>query len=489
MIDTHAHIDSVQFDDDRADVIKRAKESGIEKIIVPAIQASTFPNLFQIVNSYDILYSGVGIHPHHALEFKEHIDDIEYYSKEAKVVAIGEIGLDYYYDFAPKKVQIDAFRQQLKIAKEKKLPVIVHNRDSDNDLIECLKKEQNGELNGVLHCFSSGKEMLYKAFDLGFYVSFTGNITFNKNRLPEIIEVTPLDRILLETDSPYMTPIPHRGKRNEPSFVKYIAKKISEIKSIDLEEVKMKTTENAKKLFKLSIIILLFIFQFTTYSQTPPKIVMEPQQYEVEEEYNPYRKYIGISPVIGFNTIVYTYTLPKNDYLPSGEKDVSMEGILAYGGSLSISPLEFLVVEFTYLYSKNEKFAREWDYTINPNIHKFYEFSTHWISNPTGRISIFGTLGYTIIDNKYGRDTTQAPGYFESTVSGINVGIGAYINIPTPYGLLVPSFGWRLNFELGTSESNYPHNYQGELVIIPTKVKTFFSIPRLQLIWFLPISW
>ncbi len=489
MIDTHAHIDSIQFDEDRFEVIKRAKESGIEKIIVPAIQPETYARLMEIVNSNEILYCGIGIHPHHALEFKEHINEIENYSKEAKVVAIGEIGLDYYYDFAPKRVQIDAFRQQLIMAKQKKLPVIVHNRKSDEDLINNLKIEQNGDLIGVLHCFTSSKQMLYKTLDLGFYVSFTGNITFNKNNLHKVIKETPLDRILLETDSPYMTPIPHRGKRNEPSFVKYIAEKISEIKSIDLEEVKMKTTENAKKLFKLLIITLFFIFNFTTYSQTPPKIVMEPVVYEIEEEYNPFRKYLGASFVLGFNTIVYTYTLSQNDYLPSGEKDVSMEGILAYGGSLSVSPFDFLVVEFTYLYSKNEKFAREWDNTINPNYHSFYEISTHWIANPTGRISIFGTIGYTVISNKYGREIKISPGFVESTNSGINVGIGAYINIPTPYGLIVPSFGWRLNFELGSSETNYPYNHQGELKLIQTSVKTFFSIPRAQLIWFLPISW
>ncbi len=489
MIDTHAHIDLPQFESDRNEVIQKAIFIGIEKIIIPAIEPKTFDNLIMTVNSHKILYCGIGIHPHNALEFNSNIDKVAKYCVNNKVIAIGEIGLDYYYDFTPKDLQIDAFRNQLSIAKSHELPVIIHNREADDDILKSLKSEQNGSLKGVLHCFSSPKDFLFKALDMGFYISFTGNITFKNNNLSEIVKETPIDRMLLETDSPYMTPTPNRGKRNEPSNVIYIAEKISEIKSIPLEEVKMKTTQNAHQLFKLlTIVFLLILIQFTAFSQVP-KIVMEPQTYEIEEEYNPYRKYIGIAPVIGFNTIVYTYTLPKNDYLLAGEKDVSMEGIIAYGGSISIGPLEYLVIQFTYLYSKNEKLAREWDYTLNPNFHRFYEISTHWISNPTGRIGIYGTLGYSVIHNLYGREKVKDPGYLESISSGINVGIGAYINIPTAYGLIVPTFGWRLNFELGTSKSDFPYNSNGELVVIPTTVKTFFSIPRVELIWFLPISW
>lgn len=485
MIDTHAHIDTEAFDGDRDDVIARAVESGVGCIIIPAINPAGFDKLFDVADSSPHLKCGVGIHPHHALECNgTELARIRREAKREKVVAIGEIGLDYYYDFAPVDVQKNVFRDQLRIARETCLPVIVHNREADSDILEILGQEQDGTLGGVLHCFSSPADTLQKALDLGFHVSFTGNITFKKSTMDEVVMNAPLDRIMLETDSPYMTPVPFRGKRNEPSLVRLVAQKIAEIKSVTIEEVIKMTTINAKKLFNLSLIfVLAFIMASPAWSQLKNIKINEPEDDQLEEEVNPYRKYIGISPVLGINTIVYTY------YLEEGQLDISNEGITAYGASLNIGLFNFLVFEATYLYSKNEKIAKDWNYLLNPNYHRFAEFSLHWIANPWGRINIFATTGLSAVFNSIGRRTYE--GFYENNQLGINTGIGAYINIPTKWGLIAPSFGWRLNFPLGKIQSNYARRVSGqtEPEIIETNVSTFFSIPRLQVIWFLPFKW
>jgi hypothetical protein len=330
-------------------------------------------------------------------------------------------------------------------------------------------------------------ETLNNALELGFSVSFTGNITFKKTDLDEQVTNTPMGSLLLETDSPYMTPVPNRGKRNEPSLLGLVAQKIAEIKNISLEEVKKMTNDNAKKLFRI-LIILAFAFISINPVLAQASIEDEDLEYEEEDLHARYRKYIGISPVIGFNTIVYTYYLPGDK-----EKEVSNEGIPAYGASLAAGLLDFMVLEFTCLYSKNTKTAEEWNYTINPNYHYFYEFTSHWIANPSGRIGIYGSFGYSIIHNMYGvsiSDTTTPSGYLESTNSGINAGLGIYIHIPTSFGMIVPSFSWKLNFELGNSTTKLYEKINGEQVVTDTEVSSFFSIPRIQVIWFMPfIKW
>ncbi|MCL5991603.1 MAG: TatD family hydrolase, partial [Bacteroidetes bacterium] len=260
MIDTHAHLNFEAFKDDIDEVIQRAKSGGVEYIIVPGVEPENLNSLLEFAKSREEIYCGMGIHPHNAkgAGIKE-LKIVEKNSEEKKVVAIGEIGLDYYYDFAEPDEQKKIFREQIKIAKKKNLPVIVHNRQADEDIYNILNEEQDGNLNGVLHCFSSNVDFLDKAVNLGFNVSFTGNITFKKVNLDEVLIKAPIERILLETDSPFMTPVPFRGKRNEPSYVKYVAEKIAELKNISIDEVISMTTANAKKLFGL-ITILLFLF-------------------------------------------------------------------------------------------------------------------------------------------------------------------------------------------------------------------------------------
>ena len=263
MIDTHAHIDADVFDEDRDQMIAQAYENGVKAIIIPAIEPDRYDEVLSICNQYEHIYCGMGVHPHNANDYSAPVEDrIIALLENPKVRAVGEIGLDYYYEFAPKDVQQEVFRRQLNIAKSYDMPVIIHNRESDDDMIEILQEEQNGELKGVLHCFSSDLTMLHKALDLGFHVSFTGNITYKKSILDEIVRATPLDKIMIETDSPYMTPVPHRGKRNEPQFVRFIAQKIADIHALTFEEIITMTSNNAKSLFRLPLFLIVFLLDF-----------------------------------------------------------------------------------------------------------------------------------------------------------------------------------------------------------------------------------
>ncbi len=198
MIDTHAHIDTEQFDEDREAVIERSREAGVEKIIIPAIEPKDFQRILDVVHKHENIFCGMGIHPHNANELNGQTrETIENLCSDDKVVAVGEIGLDYYYDFTPKDVQQKAFAEQLDIAKNHNLPVIVHNRESDEDLLQIIKEKQDGTLTGVLHCFSGDENMLKEALDLGFYISFTGNITFKKSKSDNLVAMTPSERLLL----------------------------------------------------------------------------------------------------------------------------------------------------------------------------------------------------------------------------------------------------------------------------------------------------
>ncbi len=252
MVDTHAHIDTEAFDADRDAVLQRAQAAGIEAIIIPAITIERTDVAEQLVAEYPWIYRAVGIHPHHAASATPTLfEQVERSVTAPKVVAIGEIGLDYYYDYAPPPVQREVFRIQLRIAKHVGLPVIIHNRDADGDVLELLEQEQDGSLRGVLHCFSSPLPVLERALALGFCVSFTGNITFRRWSDVELLRAVPSDRFMLETDSPYMTPEPHRGKRNEPAFVRFIAERLAVVRQTTIEEIVMTTTATAKRLFNL----------------------------------------------------------------------------------------------------------------------------------------------------------------------------------------------------------------------------------------------
>lgn len=259
MIDTHSHIYSEHFDSDFDLMIQRAKNFGIEKIIVPATKPSEFHKIFNLINKNKIfIYGCLGIHPHHAHEINDtDLLNLESLSLNKNIVAIGEIGLDYHYDFCPKEIQKDVFRKQLRIAKKLNLPVVIHNRESDEDVIQILKEEKDDNLQIQLHCFSSKLDVLKEALNLGSYISFTGNITFKNSNLNEIVNFVPDDKIMIETDAPYMTPVPNRGKRNEPSNLVIIAQKLSEIKNRSLQEIILMTTKNARIFFNLTTFLFL----------------------------------------------------------------------------------------------------------------------------------------------------------------------------------------------------------------------------------------
>lgn len=497
MIDTHAHIDGTEFDDDRELLIERAKSIGITKIIIPAIEPNRFDKLWNVVNSDNILYCGFGVHPNSANEYNDIAEKI-IISKlnEKKVVAIGEIGLDYYYDYSSKETQKKVFERQLNIAKQYLKPVIVHNRESDNDileLIESVQKNSKNELTGVLHCFSSEKSVLKKALDLNFYVSFTGNITFKNSKLDEIVKYVPNDKFMIETDSPYITPVPFRGKRNEPSYVSYVAEKISEIKNIEIKEIINMTTQNALNLFKLSMILLCLNFIFTSNLKSQTKInnknsqvqsneeeVIEEENYEEEEEViNPYKRKFGIGFFGGPNTIVVTeYYKPgvREDGLT--ELNKSYEGFIFYGGSLQYSPFDFLILESSYYTSKDNTLALQFG-NREPDYYSGFELSTLWIANPSKRINFFGGIGGTLLMNSLNNE--------QSTAFGLNFSIGFIGNVKFDnIGLFNIVAQWRLNPRFGRQSQSFPEIKDGKETgkIIDVEASQFFSMPRFSLIWY-----
>jgi TatD DNase family protein len=250
-VDTHAHLFSPEFGDDLDSVIDNAKSNGVDYIIVPATDLETSKKVIELSDKYEIIYGAVGIHPHETKNWDAAlINQIEDLSQHNKIVAIGEIGLDYYYDFSPKEKQIAAFRAQLDLAIKRNLPVILHNREADDDMMSILKSYAGTGLRAQLHCYSSSLENANDLIQMHHFISFTGNITYKKmENLRHIISNTSLDHILVETDSPYMSPNPFRGKRNEPSHVKIVAEKIAELHKMTVEQVGMITSFNAFKLF------------------------------------------------------------------------------------------------------------------------------------------------------------------------------------------------------------------------------------------------
>jgi TatD DNase family protein len=256
-IDTHAHLNYNELKKDLQDILKRAFDSGVEKIIVPATDYKSSLEITELVQKYEMLFGAVGIHPTELKDFEEsQLGEIENLAMEKKIVAIGEIGLDYYWEPYDKELQNRVLYSQIQIAKRCNLPVILHNRNSSEDLIRIVENEyDNRTLKAQFHSFSGDIEMAKKCFDMGFYISFTGNITY-KPRVDtfiayEIVKACPDDRLLLETDTPYLPPVPYRGKKNEPAFIKHTAQKIAELKSITIDELAVKTTNNAEKFFNI----------------------------------------------------------------------------------------------------------------------------------------------------------------------------------------------------------------------------------------------
>jgi TatD DNase family protein len=256
LIDTHAHINFPEFKETTTgNILANAKQNDVQYMINIGSDLKTSQESAALAENHSEIYAAVGIHPHDAQAAAvdpSQLNGINNLLKKDKVVALGETGLDYFKNYCPINIQKDIFEQQLEIAINNNKPIIIHNREADNDIYEILKS--TGYQKIVIHCFSSDVAYARKILDLGFYISFTGNITFPKNATgQEVAKYVSLDRIMVETDCPFMSPVPHRGKTNEPAFVKHVAEKIAELKNISLAEVAEQTTKNAVKFFGLPI--------------------------------------------------------------------------------------------------------------------------------------------------------------------------------------------------------------------------------------------
>ena len=247
LIDTHCHIYYDNFKNDFNEVLERAQKNNIKKIICVGVDIESSMESIQLAEKHEMIYASVGYHPHESKEANNnYLDQLELMLNHKKVVALGEIGLDFHYNHSEKETQIKIFKEQLILAKTMNKPVIVHNRNSDDELLKCIIETKSSK--GVVHCFASNFNFAKKLFKEGYYISFTGLVTFAKD-LIDVVENTPLDSFMIETDAPYLTPKPHRGKRNEPSMVKIIAEKIAKIKDMDISANETATTANAKNLF------------------------------------------------------------------------------------------------------------------------------------------------------------------------------------------------------------------------------------------------
>ena len=255
LIDSHAHIQGKEYTGEVETVLARAREAGIDKIIAVggAGDMSSNNDAVALADSYANVYATVGMHPHDAKDVgTEELKKLRDLTVHPKVVAVGEAGLDYYYSHSPHDVQRRVFTDFIHLARQTGLPLVVHERDAAKDAAQLLRSEGNGDLRGVIHCFTGSFEAARTYLDLGFYLSFTGIITFkNAEPLREVLRQVPLERIFVETDSPYLTPVPHRGKRNEPAYVKLVAETVAKVKGVSLEEVAETTTRNVRGLFRI----------------------------------------------------------------------------------------------------------------------------------------------------------------------------------------------------------------------------------------------
>lgn len=249
-IDTHTHLQFSHYDADRSDVIESALRSGIDCMINVGTNIEDSLESLRIAKQYDRVYSSAGIHPHDSEGVSESdYESIDSLLKEDKVVALGETGLDFYRNYAPYDVQEEIFRRFLRMGADRGVPVIIHNRGASREMMDILSDEMNGKVNGVMHCFSGDVEFAEYCIEAGLYISFTGNITYKNFKRDDVLQFVSLDRILIETDCPFLAPHPLRGKRNEPVNVRFVAKKIAEVKNISLEEAGKVTSENARTLF------------------------------------------------------------------------------------------------------------------------------------------------------------------------------------------------------------------------------------------------
>ena len=253
LIDSHCHLDDPRYDADREEMTQRAREAGIAHFVTIGCDLETSRAAVTLAEQHPFISATVGVHPHEVKRIEAGwYDALQALATSTRVVAYGEIGLDYHYDHSPRDVQRERFREQVRLAHALNLPLVIHTREAQEDTMTILREENAAEVGGVFHCFAGDAWLAKDALDLGFSLSFSGIITFqNATMLRDIVKTVPLDRILIETDSPYLTPVPYRGKRNEPAYVRYVAEKIAELHGLSVPEVEEATTQNTKRLFRI----------------------------------------------------------------------------------------------------------------------------------------------------------------------------------------------------------------------------------------------
>ncbi|MBU9674703.1 TatD family hydrolase [Planococcus sp. CP5-4] len=253
-IDTHVHLNADQYDEDLQEVIDRALNSKVEKMVVIGFDRKTIKRAIELAEHYDFIYAVVGWHPVDAIDCTdEDLEWIEQLAAHEKVVGIGETGLDYHWDKSPRDIQQQVFRKQIQLAKRVKLPIIIHNREATEDVLTILHEEDAQEVGGVMHCFGGSVETAQESIKMNFMISLGGPVTFKNAKKPkEVAAEIPLEHLMIETDAPYLAPHPYRGKRNEPSYVPLVAEEIARLKELPVETVAEATTENAKRFYKLS---------------------------------------------------------------------------------------------------------------------------------------------------------------------------------------------------------------------------------------------
>lgn len=251
LIDTHAHLNDPKFAEDMDEVVARANDAGVEQIIVCGYDLQSSRDAIALADRFGCVYATVGVHPHDAKTYAAAVEEaLEEMSAHEKVLAIGEIGLDYHYNFSPREQQLKAFRAQIDLAERLGMPIVVHSRESNDEALEVLTSGAGNTPAGVFHCFSGDEAFAQRVIEAGFYIGVDGPLTYPASeKLRRVVQMCPIDRLLVETDCPYLTPVPHRGKRNEPAYVRFVAEAASMLKGVTLEELADATTRNAEQLF------------------------------------------------------------------------------------------------------------------------------------------------------------------------------------------------------------------------------------------------
>lgn len=259
LFDTHSHLNSPKFREENGDevaqLITDARANGVQRIVIPGYDYESNLRSLEIAEQHEGIYCAVGYHPCDLNDLNDdHYQKLYEWAKLDKVVAIGEIGLDYYWDTTTPELQQQMFRKQISIAKELDLPIVIHDREAHGDILKLLKEEDAAKIGGIMHCFSGSWEMAQECLKMNFYISFGGPVTYKNGKRPqEVAAQVPFERLLIETDAPYLTPEPHRGKRNQPAYVRHVAEKIAALREISLEELAAQTTKNACELFRLPL--------------------------------------------------------------------------------------------------------------------------------------------------------------------------------------------------------------------------------------------